>query len=187
MKSKLWIIPLVVVALSGCPKPGPIPTPNPNPIPPPPAGSVVIAQQLLDEHNKLRGANHELPLKLNMKLVTIAQQHANDMAIHKFMSHTGSDGSSPYQRMDAVGYKWSAAGENVAMGYPTIPAVMSGWMGSPGHRANILHSGFVEYGGAVGIDKDGAEYWVSDFGTPANSINAAPQHDTFPPPLEAKP
>ena len=32
----------------------------------------------------------------------------------------------------------ATVGENVAAGYPTGRAVVRGWMGSPGHRANIL-------------------------------------------------
>ena len=34
------------------------------------------------------------------------------------MTHTGSDGSDAGQRISREGYRWSAWGENVAMGYP---------------------------------------------------------------------
>jgi uncharacterized protein YkwD len=47
------------------------------------------------------------------------------------------------------GYRYRMAGENLAVGYRSSSAVVDGWMGSPGHRANILKSGFEEIGLAV--------------------------------------
>jgi uncharacterized protein YkwD len=78
------------------------------------------------------------------------------------MSHTGSDGSSPGDRITRAGYTWSAYGENVAYGYATPEQVMNGWMNSPGHRANILNCSFKEIG--VGLAQPGS-YWTQDFGT----------------------
>jgi uncharacterized protein YkwD len=85
------------------------------------------------------------------------------MAAHQNMSHTGSDGSSPGDRITAAGYSWSAYGENVAYGYGTPESVMAAWMASPGHRQNILDCGFKEIG--VGLAQPGS-YWTQDFGTP---------------------
>ena len=39
-----------------------------------------------------------------------------------------------------------AAGENLALGYPTASALLAGWMGSDGHRANILSTAFSQIG-----------------------------------------
>lgn len=39
-----------------------------------------------------------------------------------------------------------AVGENLALGYPTAAAVVAGWMGSEGHRANILSPRYTEIG-----------------------------------------
>lgn len=39
-----------------------------------------------------------------------------------------------------------AAGENLALGYPTALAVVAGWMGSDGHRANILGDAYTQIG-----------------------------------------
>ncbi|MEU0005669.1 CAP domain-containing protein [Streptomyces sp. NPDC006314] len=101
-------------------------------------------------------------LALNPELTKAAQAHSADMAAHQNMSHTGSDGSSPGDRITRAGYAWSSYGENVAYGYATADQVMAGWMSSPGHRANILNCGFKEIG--VGLAQPNS-YWTQDFGT----------------------
>ncbi|MEV6613237.1 CAP domain-containing protein [Streptomyces sp. NPDC051051] len=102
------------------------------------------------------------PVTLNAKLSQAAQAHSADMASHNTMSHTGSDGSDPGQRITRVGYLWSTYGENVAYGYSTPEQVMAGWMASAGHKRNILDCGYKEIG--VGVAQPG-NYWTQDFGT----------------------
>jgi uncharacterized protein YkwD len=111
--------------------------------------------------NSERGKVGCSPLTLNAKLSKAAQDHSADMASHQNMSHTGSDGSDPGQRITTAGYTWSAYGENVAFGYSTPEAVMAGWMSSPGHKRNILDCDFKEIG--VGLAQPGS-YWTQDFG-----------------------
>lgn len=101
-------------------------------------------------------------LTVNDKLTKAAQDHSQDMADQRNLSHTGSDGSSLTDRYARVGYSWSAAGENIASGYTTPQSVMDGWMASSGHRANILNCAFKEIG--VGFAESGS-YWTQDFGT----------------------
>ncbi|MEU1594957.1 CAP domain-containing protein [Streptomyces sp. NPDC005708] len=100
-------------------------------------------------------------LTLNATLTKVAQAHSEDMAAHRNMSHTGSDGSSPGDRITRAGYNWSTYGENVAYGYATPEEVMAGWMSSPGHKANILNCSFKEIG--VGLAQPDS-YWTQDFG-----------------------
>ncbi|WP_308427716.1 CAP domain-containing protein [Streptomyces albospinus] len=102
------------------------------------------------------------PLTLNAKLAKAAQAHSQDMADHRNMSHTGSDGSDPGARINSAGYAWSSYGENVAYGYDTSESVMAGWMSSPGHKRNILDCSFKEIG--VGLAQPGS-YWTQDFGS----------------------
>ena len=81
------------------------------------------------------------------------------------MSHTGSNGSSFDQRIEAAGYlHWNALAENVAAGYTTVNAVMSGWMASPGHRANLVSSSYVHVGVGRATASNGVQYWTQDFG-----------------------
>ncbi|MFG2934602.1 CAP domain-containing protein [Streptomyces sp. NPDC048282] len=99
-------------------------------------------------------------LTVNTTLSKVAQAHSADMALHQNMSHTGSDGSSPGDRITGAGYTWSTYGENVAYGYATPEQVMAAWMASPGHKANILNCAFKEIG--VGLAQPGG-YWTQDF------------------------
>ncbi len=81
------------------------------------------------------------------------------------MSHVGSDGSTFDQRITQAGYLgWTAIAENVAMGYGTVQAVMDGWMGSSGHRANILNAAYTDVGFGQALDSGGVNYWTQDFG-----------------------
>jgi len=109
-------------------------------------------------------------LAWNTPLVTAAQLHANDMALHNFSGHTGSDGASTFTRIQRQGYFSGYGsygyGENVAAGQPTVAAVMTAWMNSPGHKANILNVNFRDFG--CGYRYNAAAYydyyWCQTFG-----------------------
>ncbi|WP_072013801.1 CAP domain-containing protein [Myxosarcina sp. GI1] len=117
------------------------------------------------------------PLKLNSQLVDAAQNHSNDMAEDDFFSHRGIDGSSVGDRALDSGYKYSTVGENIAAGQRTAAEVVSGWMNSPGHRANILNPNYQEIGiGYEYLANDTGKvnynhYWTQVFGSPLNSSN----------------
>lgn len=108
------------------------------------------------------------PLRLNESLSKAAQLHAEDMARHGRMSHTGSDGSTPAQRLTRQGYRWKMVGENVAAGADSARSVMSGWLQSPGHCSNIMNPDFTEMGLAFAINHQDefAVYWSQSFATP---------------------
>lgn len=123
------------------------------------SGVVARVVQLVNAERSKVGCS---ALTLNATLSKVAQAHSEDMALHRNMSHSGSDGSSPGDRLTNAGYTWSAYGENVAYGYASPDQVMAAWMASPGHRANILNCTFKEIG--VGLAQPG-DYWTQDFGT----------------------
>ncbi|MFD4941478.1 CAP domain-containing protein [Streptomyces sp. NPDC058409] len=130
--------------------------------PEPAAPASGAAARILTLVNSERSKAGCSPLTMNAKLTKAAQDHSADMASHRNMSHTGSDGSAPGDRITRAGYQWSAYGENVAYGYSTPESVMAGWMDSPGHKRNILDCSFKEIG--VGLAQPG-NYWTQDFGT----------------------
>ncbi|MER6570432.1 CAP domain-containing protein [Streptomyces sp. NPDC001093] len=144
--------------------PTPRPTAAPStatPTPTPSATASGVTARVVQLVNAERAKVGCRPLTVNAELTKAAQAHSADMAAHQNMSHTGSDGSSPGDRITRAGYSWSAYGENVAYGYATADQVMTGWMNSPGHRANILDCSFQEIG--VGLAQPGS-YWTQDFG-----------------------
>lgn len=101
----------------------------------------------------------------NDDLADAAYKHSADMATNHFFSHTGSDGSSPATRINQEGYHWSALGENIAYGYPTVEDVIQGWLGSEGHCQNIMSPTFTEIGAAFAGDTD-VPYWTLDLAKP---------------------
>jgi len=66
---------------------------------------------------------------------------------------------------DAATY-WQAYAENVAYGQGNPSSAITSWMGSSGHRANIMNPSLTEIGTAVANGPDGRPYWVQVFGTP---------------------
>lgn len=124
-------------------------------------------QEVFRLTNEQRTAAGCGPLTISFKLMAAARDHTTDMAEHDNMSHTGSDGSTIVVRYERVGYKWSAAAENVAAGYMTPQDVVNGWMSSTGHRKNILNCSITEIGvGYAFSESSHSTYWTQDFGTP---------------------
>jgi uncharacterized protein YkwD len=107
-------------------------------------------------------------LSWNCTLEAVADEHSRDMGDVNFFSHTGSDGLSVGDRVTNAGYNWNAVGENIAAGQPTIDAVMTAWLDSPGHCANLMHPSYTEIGAAsyTVSGSDYSIYWTQDFARP---------------------
>lgn len=106
----------------------------------------MTANGLLADTNIQRQENQLPALALNATLSQAAQAKAEDMITRNYWSHTTPDGKEPWIFIDQTGYQYQAAGENLAYGFTTSSGAVSGWMNSPGHRANILHGGYQEVG-----------------------------------------
>lgn len=108
------------------------------------------------------------PLASSVQLSQVALAYARDMATWGYMNHTGHDGSSPAQRISRSGYRWSEVGENLASGVMTADEVVSGWLGSPEHCANLMDPLYrqVGVGYAVNPHDQRGVYWAMEFGTP---------------------
>jgi uncharacterized protein YkwD len=105
------------------------------------------------------------PLTLDVKLRKAARNHSAEMANARKLTHTGTNGSDPGARMTLAGYNPSGGwAENVAAGYPTPDAVMTGWMNSEGHRANILNCSMKSIGVGAARATNGQLYWTQDLG-----------------------
>ena len=101
---------------------------------------------LLSGTNSQRSSNGQSGLSLNGQLNAAAQAKAQDMVNRDYWSHNTPDGQQPWIFIDAQGYNYQKAGENLAYGFSTSNETIIGWMNSPSHRANLLDSAFTEVG-----------------------------------------
>jgi uncharacterized protein YkwD len=96
--------------------------------------------------NNARSAQGLAPLSANGQLDNAALQHTIDMVMNNFLSHTGSDGSQPWDRVSAQGYSWSYIAENIAAGSSEVDGAFNQWWNSSDHRANMLNPEATEMG-----------------------------------------
>jgi len=129
-----------------------------------------MEQQILEWTNQERAKVNAPPLKWNNRLALAARLHSDEMAGRKELSHQ-LKGEPPFtQRLSERGAKFSGAAENV--GYAdSAEELQSGWMHSPGHRANLLNPVYNEMG--VGIVRSGNRLWATvDFGTGLQNLSS---------------
>lgn len=107
-------------------------------------------------------------LEMNAALHLASELHAQDMASHGYISHTGRDGSQPGLRASRAGYNWQRVGENLAAGQTTAAQAVQGWLDSPGHCANLMQPTFTQMGLAFAVNLQSPQgvYWAKMLGTP---------------------
>lgn len=118
------------------------------------------------------------PLKENDILDIAAKAKAEDMGENEYFSHNSPSGKTPWDFIKGAGYKYTAAGENLAMDFTTAEAAEKALMASPTHRANILNPLYTEIGvSVVQGTSDGrpAIYLVQHFGRPATKVAQLPK------------
>ena len=102
-------------------------------------------------------------LTASKALNTLAQNFSEEMAVRNFFDHTDPDGKSPWDRAKVLGIT-NLGGENIAMGQQTPDDVMTAWMNSSGHRANILNCSYHSLGVGAYFATSGGPWWTQDFG-----------------------
>jgi len=113
------------------------------------SASSITENSIFNLTNSERQKNNQPALSWNYKLAQAARDKASDMINRDYFSHNTSDGKTPWTFITAEGYNYIYAGENLAMNFTDSGAVVSAWMNSSGHRANILSNNFKELG--VGV------------------------------------
>lgn len=123
--------------------------------------------------NAARRQNGLPAYKENAKLNAAAEAKVKDMFAKQYFAHEGPDGNGPSHWVEEAGYAYIMIGENLALGnFADDKALVDAWMGSPGHRANILHPRFTEIGVAVARGTfEGKITWlaVQEFGLPRSA------------------
>jgi uncharacterized protein YkwD len=139
------------------------------------AQSDFSATSLLSDTNQQRAADHEADLALNQQLANAAQAKANDMAAKDYWAHNSPDGQTPWSFIAAAGYHYEAAGENLAYGFENAGDVVTAWMNSPTHRANVLGGNYKDVGFGVAQapnyqGKGPETIVVAEYGEPAGAV-----------------
>lgn len=105
-----------------------------------------VEKSVLDATNAER-AQFGLPaLEPDPNLMQTAREHCAWMTNNEAFQHTHQP-----------------VAENIAMGQPSTQHVMQTWMGSSGHRANILNGAFRRIGVAAYQSSRGMIFWCQQF------------------------
>ena len=132
--------------------------------------AAVVSAILVDLANGDRAASSIGTLTVNPVLVAAAQAKANDMATYGYFAHISPQGVDPWHWFEQAGYKFTYAGENLAVDFSDSADVNNAWMNSPTHRENLLNPKYTEIGIATaqGMYKGRLPtFVVQEFGTPA--------------------
>nr|WP_123043766.1 CAP domain-containing protein [Cohnella candidum]AYQ75685.1 hypothetical protein EAV92_15895 [Cohnella candidum] len=116
------------------------------------------ASQVVSLVNQERAKAGLKPLASNAKLTQMALVKAKDMKNNNYFDHNSPTYGSPFDMMKSFGIAYRYAGENIAMGQRTPQEVMTAWMNSPGHKANILGANYT----SIGVAYYNGE-WVQEF------------------------
>ena len=126
------------------------------------AGNPRFEEQVVSLVNDERRKAHCQAVRMDDKLRSAARAHSADMAANNFVDHTGSDGSSPQDRMRTAGYSQGLS-ENIDRGHNSPQDVMKAWMHNGDDRGNILNCAAKAIG--VGITYRGkTPFWTQNFG-----------------------
>jgi uncharacterized protein YkwD len=116
------------------------------------------------------------PLAPHHGITLAARRHSEDMARNNTFQHDTVPGSAYYDpvtqpkswdRMQAEGYDYTRAGENIAAGYSSAAAAYAGWWNSTGHRLNLCNAAFREIGNGFFFWQDSTyrRYYTMNLGT----------------------
>jgi uncharacterized YkwD family protein len=117
-----------------------------------------FASQVVSLVNQERAKASLGALAVNKRLSNMAMVKAQDMKNNNYFDHNSPTYGSPFDMMKQFGITYHYAGENIAMGQRTPREVMTAWMDSPGHKANILNKNFT----SIGVAYYNGE-WVQEF------------------------
>lgn len=104
-------------------------------------------------------------MQLNAQLTAAAATHSRDMANQNRPWHFGSDGSSPIDRVQRVGYPGHLIGENISETYETEMETLSAWMDQDDTRRVILDPRATDMGFAWYQDNLGKIWWTMVLGS----------------------
>lgn len=138
--------------------------------------SSITPAQVIEQTNQERLKLGLVPLTLNSKLTQAAVAKGQDMFAQQYWAHISPTGTEPWAFITNAGYSYRVAGENLARDFLTTGDMVSAWMKSPTHRANIVNSRYQEIGiGVIDGVLEGHETTlvVQMFGSPLGGASEA--------------
>ena len=117
------------------------------------------------------GAAVAAPLRWSANLAAVAEAQSREMAVLNRMGHRDSLNRNLSERLTAMGYRFSTAAENVAVGYPSLGEVVDAWLESEPHCDNLMNAKVLELGLACSDARSGGDpgenrYWTLVLGAP---------------------
>jgi uncharacterized protein YkwD len=102
----------------------------------------------------------------NSQLEYAAAVHSNDMAANNYFAHPDANGVRIGGRASAAGYSYGTVGENIAAGQTSVSQVVSDWVNSPSHCANIMTASFYDMAVSCKYNPNATYqyYWTLTFG-----------------------
>ncbi len=141
----------------------PAPAPTPAPVESTNTAVSSYEQKVVELVNVERSKAGLPALKLDTAMSNVARMKSKDMATNNYFAHQSPTYGSAGNMLSQFGIKWSAWGENIASGQRTPEAVVTAWMNSSGHRANIMSTNFSRIGVGYVTNANGTPYWTQMF------------------------
>lgn len=125
--------------------------------------------RMLDSVNALRSAKGAAPVILNPQLNAAAATHSRDMSVQNRPWHFGSDGSSPIDRVQRVGYTGQLVGENISETYESELETLAAWIEQADTRRTIVAPDAADMGFAWFQEPNGKIWWTLIMGNPSTT------------------
>jgi uncharacterized protein YkwD len=113
-------------------------------------------QKILELMNEKRVAAGLKPLTMDNTLVQIARYKSNHMIQYNYFDHVTPEGTKWTNWLQAIGYKYTTTGENIAYNTSDPVELFNQWWNSPGHRANMMNASYSKVG--MGVLKGNGKY-----------------------------
>ncbi len=155
LRRRAGVVPLLVLALlgAGAPAASAATTPSPSPA----TVRAAYDARVVTLVNAARRAAGRKPLALS----ACADRYADQWSAH--MASTGAFAHRTDLRRVMTTCAARGVGENIAYGNLTADQLMALWMGSPGHRANILDPTYTHLGVGTSLTSAGRVYGTQNF------------------------
>ncbi len=145
--------------------------------------------------NQARASAGLKALTVDSTLAGVARWRSQDMIERNYFSHTiPPSNTKVFDELKRIGYCYVAAGENIGTNnFPddiATSTIQDGFMGSPGHRANILGTDWTVLGVGAYKGPDGKHMWTVLFAqkcgsTPVATLKPTPKPTPAPTPKPA--